>query len=83
MGGFPRPIVHGLCTYGFAVRAILHKLCAGDVARFKEFKARFSGVVYPGDTLVAEGWKHTDGRYLIRCRTTQGIVLSHAYAVVE
>jgi len=82
-GGFPSPILHGLCTYGYAARAILHSACDGDTARFKEFKARFSGVVYPGDTLVTDGWLHRDGRYLIRSRTDHGVVLSHAYARVE
>jgi acyl dehydratase len=83
MGGFPRPILHGLCTYGHAVRAILYKACDGDVERFKEFKARLSGVVYPGDSLVTEGWMDKGGRYIIRSRTDHGIVLSHAYAKVE
>jgi acyl dehydratase len=83
MGGFPRPILHGLCTYGYAVRAILHKTCDGDVGRFKEFKARLSGVVYPGDSLVIEGWKDKGDRYLIQSRTDRGVVLSHAYARVE
>ena len=83
MGGFPRPILHGLCTYGHAVRAILYNACQGDVERFKEFKARLSGVVYPGDTLVTEGWRDKAGRYLIQCRTDRGVVLSHAYARVE
>ena len=82
MGGFPRPILHGLCTYGHAVRAILSKACDGDVERFKEFRARFSGVVYPGDTLVTEGWKDKGGRYLIQSRTDHAVVLSHAYAKV-
>jgi acyl dehydratase len=83
MGGFPRPILHGLCTYGHAVRAILYKACNGDVGRFKEFKARLSGVVYPGDSLVTEGWMEKVGRYLIQSRTDRGVVLSHAYARVE
>jgi acyl dehydratase len=83
MGGFPRPILHGLCTYGYATRAILHSSCNGDAARFKEFKARFSGVVYPGDTLVTEGWRDKGGRYLIRSSTDRAVVLSHAYAKVE
>jgi len=83
MGGFSRPILHGLCTYGHAVRAILYKACDGDVRRFKEFKARLSGVVYPGDSLVTEGWEDKGGRYLIQSRTDRGIVLSHAYARVE
>ncbi len=59
-GGFDRPILHGLCTYGYATRAILHGLCGGDVTRFKEFKARFSGAVYPGETLLTEGWRESD-----------------------
>lgn len=83
MGGFPRPILHGLCTYGYAMRAILYKACNGNVERFKEFRARFSGVVYPGDTLMTEGWKEKGGRYLIQCRTDRAVVLSHAYAKVE
>ncbi len=83
MGGFSRPILHGLCTYGHAVRAILYKVCDGDVQRFKEFKARLSGVVYPGDSLVTEGWRDREGRYLIQSRTDRGVVLSHAYAKVE
>jgi acyl dehydratase len=82
-GGFHRPILHGLCTYGHAVRAILYNACDGEVGRFKEFKARLSGVVYPGDTLVTEGWRDTGGRYLIRSRTDRGVVLSHAYAAVQ
>ena len=81
--GFSRPILHGLCTYGHAVRAILHKACDGDVERFKEFRARLSGVVYPGDTLVTEGWMDKGGRYLIQSRTDRGVVLSQAYARVE
>ncbi len=82
-GGFPRPILHGLCTYGHAVRAILNKACDGNVERFKEFRARFSGVVYPGDSLVTEGWREKGGRYLIQSRTARSTVLSHAYAIVE
>jgi acyl dehydratase len=82
-GGFPRPILHGLCTYGHVVRAILYKACDGDVGRFKEFKARLSGVVYPGDSLVTEGWRGKGNRYLIQSRTDRGVVLSHAYARVE
>ena len=65
------------------MRAILHKACDGEVGRFKEFGARFSGVVYPGDSLVTEGWKEKGGRYLIQSRTKRAVVLSHAYAKVE
>jgi len=81
--GFERPILHGLCSFGYATRAILCSLCEGDVTRFKEFKARSSGVVVPGDTLTTQGWKGNGGRYIIQARTGQGVVMSHAYAIIE
>ena len=81
-GGFDRPILHGLCTYGFATRAIVNELLDGDVARLKEFSARFSDSVYPGDTLTTEGWKSDDG-YIIQARTDRSIVLSNAQAVIK
>ena len=82
-GGFTRPILHGLCTYGYALRAFLHKACNGEVDRFKEFRARFSDVVYPGDTLITEGWSDTGGHYLIQSRTARGVVLSRSFARTE
>jgi acyl dehydratase len=82
MGGQTKPILHGLCTYGFATRAILSAVCDNDVTRFKEFKARFSHVVYPGETLTTEGWKVND-RYIIQVRTQNAIVISDAYAIVK
>jgi acyl dehydratase len=80
--GFDRPILHGLCTFGYATRAILYGACDGDVERFKEFKTRFSAPVLPGDTLTTEGWKGPDGRYAIRVSTDRGEVVSNACAVV-
>ena len=84
-GGFDRPILHGLCTYGFAGRAILHSLCGSDPARFRSFAVRFMGVVFPGDTLVTEGWKVDDqGTYIIRTSTQDGrVVLGNAKAEVD
>jgi acyl dehydratase len=60
MGGFERPILHGLCSYGFTGRALLHSLCDGDPARFKAMDARFSKPVMPGDDLVVSMW--VDGK---------------------
>lgn len=81
-GRFKEPILHGLCIYGFTTRAILYSLCDGDVARFKEFKARFTSEVYPGETLTTEGWKD-NRRYIIQVRTERGaVVLGNAYAIV-
>jgi acyl dehydratase len=54
--GFERPILHGLCTYGIACRAILSEVCAYDAVRIGEFDARFSAPVFPGETIVTELW---------------------------
>jgi acyl dehydratase len=56
MGGFDRPILHGLCTYGYTGRALLHALCGSDPARFVSMDARFSTPVMPGDALTVKMW---------------------------
>ena len=55
--GFPRPILHGLATYGNACRAILGAFCNHDTARLKAIRARLTSPVYPGETLVLETWR--------------------------
>jgi acyl dehydratase len=54
--GFERPILHGLCTYGIAGRALLHTLCGSDPGRFVSMSGRFSRPVLPGDTLTVRMW---------------------------
>lgn len=54
--GFPRPILHGMCTYGFAARAILRAACDYDARRLRGLGARISAPVYPGDALRTEIW---------------------------
>ena len=56
MGGFDRPILHGLCTWGFTGRALLHSLCDSDPSRFKRMNSRFSKPVLPGDELTVDMW---------------------------
>lgn len=56
MGGFDRPILHGLCTYGFTGRALLHSLCGGDPARFEHVEGRFTSPVLPGEELTIDMW---------------------------
>jgi acyl dehydratase len=54
--GFDKPILHGLCTYGFTGRALLHAVCGSDPARFGAMRARFSKPTMPGDTLTVSLW---------------------------
>jgi acyl dehydratase len=61
--GFPRPILHGLCTYGMTCKALVDALLDADVAGVASYGARFTGVAYPGETLKAAVWKE-DGRLL-------------------
>ena len=83
MGGFDRPILHGLCTYGFAGRALLHGACGGDEKRIRSFAARFSAPVFPGDTLTTRGWDRGDGSWVLSVTTQDGrAVLANALAEV-
>ncbi len=56
LAGFPKPILHGLCTYGFTGRALLHGVCGSDPSRFKSMEGRFSTPVMPGDRLDVKIW---------------------------
>ncbi len=55
--GFPRPILHGLATFGVAGHAILKTLCGYDPTRFKALAGRFSAPVFPGETIRTEMWR--------------------------
>lgn len=83
-GGFDRPILHGLCSFGYAGRAILGSVCQADPARLKSFAVRFMNVVYPGDTLITEGWKLDSGHYIIQTTNHEGkTVLGNGLAVID
>ena len=84
MAGFDRPILHGLCTFGQVGRAVLHACCGGDPARLKDFEVRFSGVVYPGETIVTDIWRESPTRVLIQARTAERseAVISNAAATI-
>ena len=56
VGGFPKPILHGLCTYGFTGRALLHTLCGSDPERFTGMEGRFTSPVLPGEALTVRVW---------------------------
>jgi acyl dehydratase len=55
--GFPRPILHGLATFGIAGHAILKTVCGYDPARLTAIAGRFSAPVFPGDTIRTELWR--------------------------
>jgi acyl dehydratase len=61
MGGFDTPILHGLCSYGFTGRALLHSLCGGESGRFSHMEARFASPVIPGEALTISIWRTGDG----------------------
>jgi acyl dehydratase len=75
LAGFETPILHGLCTYGFTGRALLHTLCGSDPAKFKGMDARFSKPVYPGDTLTVRMWDDGDGRAIFQTVQQDGVVV--------
>lgn len=58
-GGFDRPILHGLCTYGNVGRAVIDAYCGGDATKFRSIKVRFSAPVMPGETIVVKMWKES------------------------
>lgn len=80
--GFERPILHGLCTYGVAGRALLKLLCGNDPARLRRIDARFASPVYPGETLRTELWREGSGRagFQVRVVERDQLVLSNGYA---
>jgi acyl dehydratase len=76
IGGFPKPILHGLCTYGFTGRALLHTLCDSDPARFKHMEGRFASPVLPGDDLTVRMWRTGDGEAVFTNSVGDKVVIS-------
>jgi acyl dehydratase len=75
LAGFDRPILHGLCTFGFTGRALLHALCGSDPDRFISMAGRFSKPVFPGEELTVSMWEDGDGSGWFRTATPSGVVL--------
>ncbi|HHH29466.1 MAG TPA: SDR family NAD(P)-dependent oxidoreductase [Polyangiaceae bacterium] len=79
--GFDKPILHGLCTFGYAGRHVIKEMAPdGDARFFRSIRVRFADNVYPGDTLVTEMWRESDQRVIFQCRVEgrEGLVISHA-----
>ena len=75
MGGFDRPILHGLCTYGFTGRALLHALCGGESANFQHIAGRFASPVIPGEALTVRAWVTGDGEAVFTTSVGDRIVI--------
>src|SRR5262245_47179491 len=83
MGGFKLPILHGLCTYGVAGRAIIKSCCGNDPSRLKGLQVRFSSPVFPGETIRTEMWPE-GSRVAFRARVIERdvIVLNNGLATL-
>jgi len=79
LGGFDTPILHGLCTYGIACKATVDTLLDGDVTAVARYGVRFTGVVFPGETVVTSMWREPDRIVLSASTSERGQpVLSNA-----
>lgn len=83
MVGFEQPILHGLCTFGVVGHAVLKHYCGWDAAKFKSIKVRFSGHVFPGETIVTKMWKESDTRVLLEADVKERGVTCVTNAAVE
>ena len=81
--GFPRPILHGLCTYGITCRAVMQAFTGFDPAPLKSHQARFSAPLFPGETLGVDLWR--DGEVIsfeARVRDRQATVIRNGRSVL-
>ena len=79
--GFHKPILHGLCTYGYVGRAVLGACCDNDPSRMRALEGRFSDVVFPGNEIHVRMWNEAGERVVIQAATGDGrVVLRNAAA---
>jgi acyl dehydratase len=72
LGGFERPILHGLCSYGIVCKAGVDGMLGGDAAAVAGDRARFAGVVFPGDTIVTSMWRRGQSLYVAATNRERG-----------
>jgi acyl dehydratase len=81
--GFDRPILHGMCTYGIAARAIIQACCGNDPSVLRDLSARFSAPVFPGETIRTEIWEDSVGiRFQCLARERGVVIISNGVAQV-
>ena len=82
-GGFHRPILHGLCSYGFTGRALLHTLCGSESARFAHMEARFASPVLPGEALTISMWGTGSGEAVFTTSVGDRVVIDQGLCRFE
>ncbi len=81
--GFPRPILHGLCTFGITCRAVLQAYADFDPARVKSHQARFSAPVFPGETVSVDLWRDGDVvAFEARVKDREAVVIKNGKSVL-
>lgn len=82
--GYPGPFLHGLCTYGFAGRAVLRALCDNEPERLRSITGRFADLVWMNDEIITKIWTVGDGEAVFQAETQTGaVVLSHAHVTYD
>ena len=83
--GYERPILHGLCVYGYAARAVLKQYAANNADHLKSIQARFSRHVFPGETVETEMWRESETVIYFRSRALERdeVVLSNGVATLH
>jgi acyl dehydratase len=83
-GGFDQPILHGLCSFGMVCKAVIDAVLDGDVGRVRRYRARFAGVVFPGETITVRMWSDAGAVFVeALCKERGTPVLSNAVIEVR
>ena len=72
VAGFDKPILHGLCSFGFVARAVIEACCGGDPDKLKEYEVRFRNPVFPGQKIIIKIWKEGSTRCVVEANTDDG-----------
>jgi len=84
LGGFDRPIIHGLCSYGIVCKAVVDKVLGGDVTKVARYQVRFAGVGFPGETYLTSFWR--DGQKILiqaKSKERDAVIIANAAITVR